>query len=79
MLATFAVSLIKVHKVTVSGDSLEKHSHLALKLGINLGSKGNDVGLVYGVSLTVEDLVNQDSRTQVTRPGDKSDIYHYSL
>ena len=59
MLTTFAVSLIEVHKVTVSGDSLEKHSHLALKLGVNLRSKGNDLGLVYGLTLTVEDLVNQ--------------------
>jgi hypothetical protein len=56
MLTIFAVSLIKVHKVTVSGNPLEEHLHLALKLGVNPGSKGNDLGLVYGLSLTVEDL-----------------------
>ena len=63
MLTTFAVCPVKVHKITVSGNSLEEHLHLALKLRVNSGSKGNDPGLVYGLSLTVEDLLNQGHKS----------------
>lgn len=59
MLATLAICLIEVHKVTVSGNSLKKHLHLALKLSVNLGSKGNDPGLLYGLSLAIKHLLNQ--------------------
>ena len=65
MLTTFDKCLVKVHKVAVSGNSLEKHLHLAPKLRVNSGSKGNDSGLVYGFSFITGDL-NGKAMTQGT-------------
>ena len=68
MLTTFAVCLIEVHKITISGNPLEKHLHLSLKLRVNLGSKSNDPGVVDGLSLTVQHLLNQQGSVYQARP-----------